>query len=89
MKCSACVAAGKRSRVYIHGGRSTLMSAAISAAHYDEDGVYHRHDPNYTDYAYSCSNGHKWTVRKYSKCPSCDWTNEPKEQAGDSAEVGA
>ncbi len=83
MKCPTCVSEGKRSRITPDGGATTLMA---HSPYYDEEGAYHYHNPNHTDFAYTCSNGHNWQERVYHKCNACGWTGEPKEQ---SEEAGA
>lgn len=58
MKCPQCAAEGERSKVY--PGMTTTTCMAVSSW-YDEDGNYHRHNPNTTTTHYSCSRGHEWT----------------------------
>lgn len=71
MTCKQCLKEGLISKLYPpQVFESTLMS---SQPFYDESGVYHDHDGNTTFGDWSCSNGHKWTQVKKSKCPSCDW----------------
>lgn len=65
LKCPECVKNGRRSRVTIGTGITTL---AYSPPFYDEDGRYHAHDPNTTTVYYSCSNGHIWIDSRRSKC---------------------
>jgi hypothetical protein len=68
MKCPECIAAGTPSRVYTDGCSRTLLAYR---RYYDEDGVYHDHDPNtVTEYFY-CSNKHVWQVKGKRPCPSC------------------
>lgn len=77
MICQRCQAEGKRSTIQCPGfGVSTLM---CSDEFYDESGKLHHHDPNSTAMTYRCSNGHSWTVRKKTRCPSCDYNNEQEE----------
>ena len=71
MKCPECVKNGDRSTVYPKGGSTTCLGYA---PYYDEDGNYHNHDPNHTNYSYECSNGHEWHEKVYRSCSSCDWT---------------
>ena len=72
MKCPICVANGTKSKVYEGSSFSTLIG---SHPFYDEDGVYHDHDPNtHSDY-YSCTLGHSFSVKRINKCPAtgCEW----------------
>ena len=70
MKCPECVKVRGRSVVTEGGGRTTLMSPNN---YYDEDGIFHSHDPNITTTTYSCSNGHEWTDKSKSSCPNCNY----------------
>lgn len=72
----------KRSRVMTHGGTCTLLGYS---PYYDEDGMYHIHDPNWRSNRYTCSNGHEWHISRRYKCLNCDfgkydivinWTDE-------------
>ena len=74
MKCPTCVAEGVRSRLTISPGMTTLM---YSAPYYDEDGIYHSHDPNTTSFGWQCTEGHKGNSERGTRCPSCDWGNDP------------
>lgn len=65
MKCEKCIEEGKKSTVMDRGGMTTCMG---THAYYDEDGVYHFHDPNAHIGNYECSNGHSWSVKTYFKC---------------------
>ena len=67
MKCPECDEAGDRSVVYVGGGISTEVA---SQPFYDEDGVYHNHDPNWHRTEYHCSKGHWWTMSRKGGC--CD-----------------
>ena len=79
MICKQCKSDGKTSRVYDPGGGfSTLM---CDERYYDEQGKWHRHDPNGMTKSYSCSNGHKWAETTYSNCPSCDY-NKDRQSKG-------
>jgi hypothetical protein len=71
MKCEECVEAGEKSRVTGGGGSRTLMG---HSPYYDEDGIYHNHDPNTMTSSYSCSNGHRWVTKGKGRCPAdgCD-----------------
>jgi hypothetical protein len=76
MKCPECVKEGRKSTVYPGSGMTTAMACS---PYYDEEGVYHFHDRNYTTQNYSCSNGHRWDERSRSKCINCDWPNGDEE----------
>ena len=71
MKCEECVEAGLKSRVTGGGGSRTLLG---HSPYYDEDGIYHNHDPNTITRSYSCSNGHRWVTKGKGECPAdgCD-----------------
>ncbi len=85
MKCPVCVEEGKRSRVHPRGSRRTLMHCS---PYYDEDGKLHSHNRNTTTSSYSCSEGHRWSIKIKGRCPNCDFgkgpdkviIHEPKEQ---------
>lgn len=80
MKCEKCVAAGLKSTVYApRGGFTTCMGWS---AFYDEDGVYHRHDPNAHSETWQCSNGHRWNRTYYDLCsaPQCGWNEGRAEK---------
>lgn len=70
--CPECVESGDRSRVASLGGARNLMGYT---PFYDEDGQYHQHDPNVLTSGYKCSNGHVFTRKSHSPCPTCgpDW----------------
>ena len=78
MKCEQCVKEGLKSCIYedTFSGMRTLL---YCHPYYDENGTYHHHDSNRTTFRYRCSNGHTFEKISYTKCPSCDWTNEPKK----------
>jgi hypothetical protein len=46
--------------------------------YYDEEGKYHRHDPNSSWSNASCSNGHRFFVRSSSRCNNCDFGSKGK-----------
>lgn len=68
MKCEKCVEAGLRSFVY---PGITFVTSMISQSFYDEDGIYHHHDPNWHSSSWSCSQGHRWEVRSLHPCSAC------------------
>ncbi len=69
MICPQCKKEGKKSKVYVSMGTSTLL---FCPPLYDEDGKYHDHDSNITTQEYTCSNGHKWATETHGSC-WCGW----------------
>jgi hypothetical protein len=69
--CPVCQQKGLKSKVFVGGARITAMCAE---AFYDEEGIYHCHDPNIMTRDYRCSNGHVWQVKGHGNCP-CGWNN--------------
>ena len=65
MRCPECIKEDKRSRVYIGGSTTTLMS---TNSFYDENGDGHLHDPNTTLTEYRCNRGHHWTENEKYIC---------------------
>jgi len=47
---------------------------------YDENGVYHSHDPNWSTSTYECENGHTVKRKTRKSCPGegCDFGGEEK-----------
>lgn len=78
MKCGRCVEQGLKSRLHSHGGTKTLMGWS---PYYDEDGVFHKHDPNLMTKYYQCSNGHRMVVKDCAQCPTegCDYGRDSEE----------
>ncbi len=70
MKCPFCEQEGKKSKVTIGPGGSTLMGYSVF---YDEDGQFHNHDPNTHSVQYACSNGHRFVDKEIRGCPSCNY----------------
>lgn len=72
MICDKCKEEGLKSTVWPGSTMSTAMSIN---RYYDEDGNYHLHDGNVSSSSFSCSNGHSWSVKTKSRCPSvqCKW----------------
>lgn len=68
MICNNCAEEGETSRLFIGAGTVTV---AYSAPFYDENGIYHHHDPNWTTTTCNCSRGHKFTVRTKQGCLPC------------------
>jgi len=60
-RCPVCVKQGKESKVYPSGlGCTCTLMATYD--YYDEKGVYHHSDPNWTTCTFTCSNGHDFSV---------------------------
>lgn len=72
MKCQECVNTGQKSQVYPGPASVTCMGYQ---PYYDEEGVYHDHDPNWRSRNYTCSKGHDWVDSYQAKCPAegCDY----------------
>lgn len=66
--CQQCQTTGVTSTVTRLGSMSTLLGFNT---HYDEQGVFHSHDPNVRTTSYRCSNGHEWKDARKTPCPSC------------------
>lgn len=66
--CPECAATGLKSRVFSDdSGWRTLMAG--QQRYWDEDGVYHDHDPNDPDtYRFRCSNKHSFTMPALKEC---------------------
>ncbi len=79
MKCPECQTEGEKSRVFLRGSRTT---AAHHWPYYDEDGIYHDHDPNTVTSAYHCSRKHSWETKSKRPCPAegCDYGKEKTEE---------
>ena len=80
MKCQKCVNAGLKSIVYAHNAlQLTLMAFQ---PFYNEDGIYHCHDPNTHSESWSCSNGHGWFRKWQNACPApnCGWNDTRRDQ---------
>ncbi len=73
MKCPECIETDQQSNVYPGSTTVTLMGYQT---YYDEDGVYHHHDPNRHTTGYSCSNGHQWQKSVAPQCPAGDYPEE-------------
>jgi hypothetical protein len=66
----------KNSQISIQGVSSTFLG---NLDFYDNNGKYHRHNPNeYVTY-YACSNGHKW-AEKYRYSCWCGWPENLKKK---------
>lgn len=77
MRCPKCKEDGAKHTLTSLGSSATLMSSA--EPYYDEDDVYHRHDPNWRKSAYRCSKGHWFMIKKRSSCPGCDYGRGSEE----------
>jgi hypothetical protein len=75
MKCLTCVSSGQRSTIRCLGSTTTLLGYW---PYYDEDGLYHNHDPNHYTTHYRCDNGHAWSENKLKECGAkgCDYGKE-------------
>lgn len=71
-KCEACQEQKLKSKVFCDGETRTLLGWK---PYYDEEGVYHSHNPNNAQECYKCSNGHMWVENVKIPCPVtyCDW----------------
>lgn len=80
MKCPECVETGERSRVYSGGSTSTAMGWQ---PYYDEDGIYHAHNPNRLTASFTCSNGHEFSHDMLQSCPArgCPHGKNPEQLA--------
>lgn len=74
--CPYCKEEGNKSKLFESMSASTCM---YSSPFYDEDGIYHNHDPNILTTDYKCSNGHIFIVRAKIKCPNCKFGSEQPE----------
>lgn len=70
MICPKCKENNQISKVISIGGMNTVMGVQ---SYYDEMGAYHVHDCNAMKQLFDCSNGHRITIRKKHRCPSCDF----------------
>lgn len=76
MKCPECIKQGLRSRVKPDLTPKIRHAVYIIVKTYwDEDGVYHSHDPEITTTHYLCSNGHEFSKTRQNPCgaPGCDY----------------
>ena len=69
MICPKCREDGLKSWVYPQGGMATAM---YCPPYFDEEGRYHIHDYNTSEYFYSCSMGHDWVESSRGSC-WCGW----------------
>jgi hypothetical protein len=73
MICPRCREQGRKS--IIRGGMGSV-TAMYCPPYYDEEGLFHSHDQNVSVLTYTCSNGHRITVKATGKCPSCSWGHD-------------
>jgi len=70
-RCETCVSEGERSKVYLP--QYSITTAMIDPPpYYDEEGRFHRHVANTNTAEWTCSRGHRWTVRSRPACPAGD-----------------
>lgn len=69
MKCLKCIEEGLKSKIYVGASTTTAMA---DQQYFDENGDYHKHDPNVTKTGYQCSNGHKWIEERRHVCRACE-----------------
>jgi hypothetical protein len=70
MKCQKCIDEGLRSRVYSDGISSKMMGWST---YYDEDGIYHSHNPNGIEKWFRCSEGHRFHIDGKEQCANCEY----------------
>ncbi len=70
MICPECKEQGLKSTV--HGGGAGMTTLKYCPPYYDEDGKFHSHDSNITTSNWSCSNGHRFTIKSSGSC-WCGW----------------
>jgi len=73
MKCPTCEADGLKSQVRAQGTSYTL---AMVDVFWDDNGRWHKHDPNKYSQSFYCSKGHSWYKIWYPKCPACNFNEE-------------
>jgi hypothetical protein len=76
MTCPHCDENCGSSKVTAEIGEGTTMGWF---PFYDEQGLYHSHDPNKYIIHYSCTNQHYWTEQKKLSCPNCSYPSEVTE----------
>jgi hypothetical protein len=67
MICPECKKEGLKSTIMLGGGSSTLMGYN---PYFDEEGVYHKHNPNSFCCSWMCSNKHTGTTSIGNPCPA-------------------
>ncbi len=72
--CPKCKEENKKSFVTSDGvGGTTLLGWSD---YFDEEGLYHSHNPNSNTSFYTCSNGHKFAVSCLDECLNCDYVKD-------------
>jgi len=69
MKCPECVKTHQTSRCFRNN--HIVASMPDGSEYWDEEGIFHRHDPHWTIKSFHCDRGHCWTVRWRRPCPAC------------------
>ena len=82
MKCPFCEKEGILAYAYYDLGRSPRCGW-VTAPFRDNDGNTHFHNerPSFGGDVFNCSNGHRFSVTHYKKCPvkNCEWNQTAKE----------
>jgi hypothetical protein len=68
VKCPKCVEAGKTSRVFVGENWGQCVP---TKDYYDENGKWTEHTHYFNTISLSCSDGHKWKITEFGKCPVC------------------
>jgi hypothetical protein len=67
MTCPVCLTSGQ-----IYSG--PVVATTLGVFPYcEEDGTYHRHDPNTYSEEFGCPMGHRWRITWTAACPSCPY----------------
>jgi len=75
--CQDCMVAGQTS--IVRSNQLMTMQKGQYDHYYDEQGNYHRHNPDITIESFTCSKGHSWKERWSVKCSSCDFQVQLRE----------
>lgn len=85
MRCPACIAEGKTSRLDLIRGHPRGQGPQ-GAVHifWDEGGAKHIHDHGTKRIAYRCSNNHHYEQTFKDRCPraECQWNEQDLVKAG-------
>ena len=76
MKCPVCSREGLRSTVY--GSQFSTTTDMGWQPYWDEDGVFHDHNPNGHGRSFTCSRRHSWSVGSVEACPAGDYPSSSK-----------
>jgi len=79
MKCHLCVAEGQKSRLYSELADQELPEMMETDSYFDEEGVGHFHTTNSSLEIFTCSRGHRFSIRTYEQCTGCDFNLHLKE----------